>query len=118
MAGWGDQERMKVTKTNKNRIKKIFETVQISDWETLISDAAHTNPDLDYKNPYSKISCLVVYLYSMELGDPPLYAEVNRVTRDMDTCLLEFLGPYINVLYFVLSWGETNKAKDDKIKTG
>ena len=34
MVGWGDQERMKVTKLYKAKIQKIFESVQIDDWET------------------------------------------------------------------------------------
>ena len=34
------------------------------------------------KNPYSKASCLLMQLYSMEIGSPQLYADVNRVARD------------------------------------
>ena len=70
------------------------------------------------KDPYSKISSLTAYLYSMELGQPPLYAEVNRVTRDMDMTQIEHLGPYICVLFRVLNRGELGKAADDKIVTG
>ena len=33
-------------------------------------------------NPYSKASCLLMQLYSMEIGSPQLYADVNRVSRD------------------------------------
>lgn len=40
--------------------------------------------DLDITNPYGKVTSLILYLYSMEIGTPPLYSEVNRVTRDMD----------------------------------
>ena len=67
-------------------IKKIFESVEIKDWETPCTkkDGKSPSPELDYESAYSKISCLVVYLYSMEFGHPPLYAEVNRVTREMD----------------------------------
>ena len=32
-------------------------------------------------NPYSKASCLLMQLYSMEIGSPQLYAEANRVAR-------------------------------------
>ena len=39
---------------------------------------------LGIDGPYSKVSCLILYLYSMELGSPPLYYEANRVARDMD----------------------------------
>ena len=45
--------------------------------------------------PYSKVTCFIVYLYSMEIGSPPLYAEMNRVARDMDTTHLKTLGPIL-----------------------
>ena len=54
-----------------------------------------SNPELNQKDPYSKVSCLVVYLYSMELGDPPLYAEANRVARELDPHYLSKLGPFL-----------------------
>ena len=47
-------------------------------------EALNLKDDLDLGNPYSKITCLVLYLYSMELGQPPLYAELTRVSRDLD----------------------------------
>ena len=47
-------------------------------------DQEKNSSELGVKNPYSKISCLIVYLYSLELGTPPLYVEANRVARDMD----------------------------------
>lgn len=50
--------------------------------------------ELGLQNPYSKITCFVLNLYSMELGVPPLYAELNRVTRDMDLSQLYILGPF------------------------
>ena len=37
---------------------------------------------LGLRNPYSKACCLLMQLYSMEIGSPQLYAEVNRVARD------------------------------------
>ena len=51
------------------------------------------DPELGLEEPYSKATCLILYLYSMELGDPPLYAELNRVARDMDLTQLKNLGP-------------------------
>jgi len=29
----------------------------------------------------SKVTTLIIYLFSLEFGKPPLYAEVNRVCR-------------------------------------
>lgn len=75
-------------------------------------------PELNFKDPYSKITCLLLYLYSMELGTPPLYAEVNRCTRDMDFSELDTLGPYIMGLYFVTMWANKSREDSDKIKTG
>ena len=35
----------------------------------------------ELSNPYHPATCFVLYLYSLELGNPPLYAELNRVIR-------------------------------------
>ena len=59
-----------------------------------------------------------MYLFSLEFGNPPLYAEVNRVMREMDFTQLELLGPFIQALGDVTCWGEMNKCTEDKIKTG
>ena len=58
--------------------------------------------DLNLGDPYSKISCLVLYLYSMELGSPPLYSEINRVSRTMDESQLVNLGPNLMALGIVI----------------
>lgn len=70
------------------------------------------------ENPYSKMSCLILYLYSMELGQPPMYTEINRVCRLMDLSKLQTLGPYINALGIVTHISEKNRDNSDKIKTG
>ena len=55
-------------------------------------------------NPYSKITCLILYLYSLEFQAggsahaPPLYVEVNRVCRTMDATWIEELGPFVRAL--------------------
>lgn len=76
------------------------------------------NDDLDLSNPYSKITCLILYLYSMELGSPPLYYEINRVCRTKDKKELPKLGPYIMALGLVTSHSEQRRDEEDKIKTG
>lgn len=68
--------------------------------------------------PYSKITCMVLYLYSMELGSPPLYQEVNRVCREMDFTYLYELGPFIQALSYVTYYGEENRIKGDKVTFG
>ena len=56
---------------------------------------------------------MILYIYSLELsiGDnAPLYAEVNRVQRDMDISLLKELGPYILTLNYILALVEENRS--------
>ena len=53
------------------------------------------DPVFGLRNPYYKVSCLILYLYSMELGTPQLYSEANRVARDMDLTMINELGPYL-----------------------
>lgn len=79
-------------------------------------------------NPYSKITCFVLYLYSMESGTPPLYEDLNRVTRAKNSnkdepkpeepeYLME-LGPFSQVLSKILSIAENNRDELDKVETG
>ena len=61
------------------------------------------------RNPYSKITCLILYLYSMELGTPSLYADANRVARELDQSYVKELGPYLRVLGKITLASERNK---------
>ena len=54
----------------------------------------------------------------MEFGSPPLYAELNRVSRDMDFSQLENLGPFARALSIIPLDAENCRDEDDKIKTG
>ena len=54
--------------------------------------------ELGLTNPYSCVTCWILYLYSLEFGSPPLYAELNRVCRNMDLSELETLGPIAKAL--------------------
>ena len=49
-------------------------------WRSVL-DSGKENDDLNLNDPYSKMSCLILYLYSMKLGNPPLYFEINRICR-------------------------------------
>ena len=60
-------------------------------------------------NPYSKATCIVLYLYSMELGTPVLYADVNRVTRNMDFTYIKELGPFVRALNIISLRSESFK---------
>lgn len=54
----------------------------------------------------------------MEFGSPPLYAELNRVCRDMDLRYLSELGPYAMALFKVCEGAENRKNEEEKIATG
>lgn len=91
MTNMGMQQKKKSIKVAKFKLNKLFKLIDIGDWhEPLIkrnnAEKAHTQSTItsDYLNPYDQITCLVLYLYSMEFGTPPLYAEANRVAREMD----------------------------------
>lgn len=76
------------------------------------------NKETNLGNPYSKIVCFSLYLYSMEFGDPPLYAELNRVSRDMDMNYLKQLGPYSRTMDYITWNAEHKRDPKDKIYTG
>ena len=52
-------------------------------------------------SPYNKCVCFILYLYSMEIGSPSLYAEANRVARDVDRSYLKELGPFLRCLNII-----------------
>ena len=54
----------------------------------------------------------------MEFGSPPLYAEANRVAREMDLTYLKELGPFLKALYMITLYSESKKKKNDKVTTG
>lgn len=51
----------------------------------------------------------------MELGSPPLYYEINRVSRTRDISQLANLGPYIMALGLVTANTESKRDDNDKI---
>lgn len=69
-------------------------------------------------NPYSKITTLAIYLYSMEIGTPPLYAVINKAIRRMDKTYLETLGPLICVLGDACAVGELGRDDEERIPWG
>ena len=69
-------------------------------------------------SPYSKVVCFILYLYSMEIGSPALYAEANRVARDVDKSFLKELGPFLRCLNVISLRAEYFKKDNDVIITG
>ena len=62
--------------------------------------------ELDLSDPYSKVTCFILFLYSMELGSPPLYSELNKVCRMMDLKNLDTLGPFARCLDVIIEGAE------------
>lgn len=44
----------------------------------------YKSDELGLENPYSKITCFILYFYSMDFGCPVLSAELNRVIKKID----------------------------------
>lgn len=76
------------------------------------------DPEIGLLNPYSKVTCFILYLYSMEFGTPPIYAEMNRVARDMDMSEIYNLGPIMRALSLITLQAEKNRNEKDKVLTG
>ena len=79
--------RMRAIKNTRSTFIEIFHLMEFTDDEMntpLKGDILiyGNDPILGLLNAYSKASCLLMQLYSMEIGSPQLYAEVNRVARD------------------------------------
>ena len=94
---------------------KLDKNEQTQMWHSKRDMMFDREDELDLAKPYSKITCLILYLYSMELGSPPLYYEINRVSRSHDETHLATLGPYIMALGLVTSDSENRREDEDKI---
>ena len=112
-------ERMKIIKANRRNFKLIIKTVDIpvEDWDKPMTLDCYDSV-LGLENPYSKATCLILYLYSMELGNPQLYADANRVSRDFDLDYLWEFGPFLKALGHITDGSEFYKKKNEKITTG
>ena len=115
--GKSRQATMKIIKSCKNTIRDFVARIDIKyrndemSWE-------NDDPELGLRNPYSKVTCFILYLYSLEMGSPPLYSEANRVARDMDLTHLRTLGPYLRALSLITASAEAERQPDDLITTG
>ena len=76
--------RMRSIKNNRDIFIEIFHLMDFTQdqMNMPLKGLSETDPILGLENPYSKACCLLMQLYSMEIGSPQLYAEVNRVARD------------------------------------
>lgn len=102
----------------KNSFDQLLKSIEISNPDEPLKNRFESDSETSLLNPYSKVTCFILYLYSMEFGDPPLYAEANRIARDMDMDYLKYLGPFLRVLSACTNYAEINRDGNDKKKTG
>ena len=118
MEGKSPQQQLNISCKFKTAFDDLLKKVKITK-PYLDFDRYGNDAELSLGNPYSVICCFVLMVYSMEIGNPPLYAEANRVAREMDFQYLETLGPFQQVLRGVTNGlAEDKRHAEDKIKTG
>ena len=111
--------RIRIIKNSRASFRQIFAALDFTAAEMKKPLIFSSNDNaLGLLNPYSKVTCLILYLYSMELGTPQLYAEVNRVARFMDLTNLREFGPFIKALSVISLRAQYFKNQGDQIKTG
>ena len=99
--------RMRAIKNSRDTFTEIFHLMEFTDSEmNMPMKNSMGDKILGLWNPYSKASCLLMQLYSMEIGSPQLYAEVNRTARDLDKTFLKELGPFLRALGGVTKFAE------------
>ena len=95
--------RMRSIKNNRQIFIDIFNLMDFTDEERNTPlKYLRDDPILGLCNPYSKVVCLLMQLYSMEIGSTQLYAVVNRVARVQNKTYLKELGPFLHALGRVL----------------
>lgn len=117
MEGHTKQARRIIIKKAKHNFSELIRSIDIKDTDEPLKADWEDN-DLGLWNPYSKITCFILYLYSMEFGSPPLFADLNRVARDHDTSQLENLGPFAKCLSLITGGAERRRNPEDRIRTG
>ena len=75
--------------SKKMMSKNYRETLKTAFEKKCQSLNLYNNDTNDLNRPYSTLISFVTKLYSLELGDKPLYAVVNRICREKDTELLD-----------------------------
>ena len=77
----GKNERLRSVRNNIEIFIEIFNLMDFTEAQINTPMKASNDPILGLENPYSKASCMLIQLYSMEIGSPQLYSEANRVAR-------------------------------------
>ena len=70
------------------------------------------------RNPYSLASTFLLYIYSIQLGEPPLFAVLNKEIREHSQELLPYLGAYQRALQEVTEFAEGFKVPEHRLPNG
>lgn len=115
--GKSKQEQEVVYKLNKKTFNEFTKSVNFSDPNKPFN-IDDNDDEYGLFNPYSKATAVVLQLYSMEFGAPPLYAALNTACRDVDTSKMPQLGGYAQCLTMITAAAEKRRKESDKIRTG
>lgn len=119
MSSKSETQKKIIVLSHKTTFNDLLKATNIQDTSAPMRKFTNDEEDeLDLTNPYSTITCFILYMYSLEFGSPPLYAELNRVVRTMDLTQIENLGPLARALNVITGCAENKKSVDDKILTG
>lgn len=109
---------MRIIKKTKNDIQELLKKISIDEklWDQEMMYIGDS--DNHVANPYGSAACMILQIYSMELGSPPFYAEFNKVCRNLDYKYLKQLGPFAKALFEICEGAEPNKKVEDRIPFG
>lgn len=77
MAHLSEQEQSAIMKSQRQTFSNLLKASDIKNVAEPLS-YLYSDDELCLTNPYSRITCFLIYLYSLEFGSPTLYAELSR----------------------------------------
>ena len=100
---------------SKQVFNNLLELLPVKGSNDQMNEVPNLRKPLNLRNPYGPIVCFIVYLYSMEFGNPPLYSDLNRAARQRDSSFLGNLGGYARALSKISELSENFREEFDKI---
>ena len=114
MEGMNPASKLKFLGFSKKTWEDLLKAINITQPNKQMTWSS-TDEELGLFNPYSKVTCFFLYLYSLEFGDPPLYSELNRICRDQDLHYINTLGPFALAMVTIILNAENKREPTDKI---
>jgi hypothetical protein len=122
LEGKTPDQKKSILKTHRKTFNDLIKAAQITDHYNPMIKVGQNNSDYEHElnlwNPYSPITCFILYLYSLELGNPTLYSDLNGMVRKYDANLNKHLGSIAQCLVEITYDSEENRHDDDKIPSG